>query len=82
MHSRNINRKLHPIFDHYNIIGHNVTLENFSIVGREDLKLIRPMKEALDIRVNNPALHWNIGKYTPPHTWDKAVFNTSELKLE
>ena len=23
-----------PIFDHYNITGHNVTIENFSIVGR------------------------------------------------
>ena len=34
-----------------------VTLENLSIVRREDLKFIRPMKEALDIRVNNLALH-------------------------
>ena len=25
-----------PIFDHYNITGHNVTIDNFSIVGRED----------------------------------------------
>ena len=23
-----------PIFDHYNITGHNVTIDNFSIVGR------------------------------------------------
>ena len=35
--SRNIKRPLHPIFDHYNIIGHHFTLDNFSIVGREGL---------------------------------------------
>ena len=25
-----------PIYDHFNSTGHNVTFENFSIVGRED----------------------------------------------
>ena len=35
------------IFDHYNITGHNVTIENFSIVGREDQNLMRTIKEAL-----------------------------------
>ena len=25
-----------PIYDHQNITGHNVTLDNFSILGRED----------------------------------------------
>ena len=25
-----------PIYDHFNITGHNTTIENFSIVGRED----------------------------------------------
>ena len=29
-----------PIFDHYNITGHNVTIDNFSIVGREDQNLM------------------------------------------
>ena len=42
-----------PIFDHLNITGHNVTIDNFSIVGREDQNLIRTIKEALYIRVNN-----------------------------
>ena len=27
------------IYDHYNTTGHNVTLDNFSIVGREDQNL-------------------------------------------
>ena len=71
-----------PIFDHYNITGHNVTIENFSIVGREDQNLMRTIKEALYIRVNNPSLNRNIGKYYLPHIWDGVLFNTSELKLK
>ena len=36
-----------PIYDHSNISGHGVTIDNFSIVGREDQNLIRTIKEAL-----------------------------------
>ena len=42
-----------PIYDHSNITGHNVTMENFSIVGMEDQNLCRWIKEPLYIRVNN-----------------------------
>ena len=49
-----------PIYDHFNITGHNIILENFSIEGREDQNLSRWIKEALFIRVNNPALNKNI----------------------
>ena len=69
-----------PIYDHFNTTGHNVTLENFSIVGREDQNLSRLIKEALFIRVNNPSLNRNIGKYHLPHIWDEVLLNTSELK--
>ena len=41
---------------------------------------MRTIKEALYIRVNNPSLNRNIGKYHLPHIWDEALFNTSELK--
>ena len=51
------------IYDHSNITGHSVTIDNFSIVGREDQNLIRTIKEALYIRINNPSLNINIGKY-------------------
>ena len=40
-----------PIFDHFNIAGHNTTLDNFSIVGREDINLMRLIKESIYIRV-------------------------------
>ena len=71
-----------PFYDHFNITGHNVTMENFSIVGREDQNLCRWIKEALFIRVNNPCLNKNIGKYHLPHIWDEVLHNTSELKLK
>ena len=46
-----------PIYDHSNITGHQVTIENFNIVGREDQNLSRTIKETLHIRVNNPSLN-------------------------
>ena len=71
-----------PIYDHFNITGHSVTVKNFNIVGREDQSLNRWIKEALFIRVNNPSLNKNIGKYHLPHIWDEVLHNTSELKLK
>ena len=71
-----------PIFDHTNTTGHNINLENFSIVGREDQNLKRVIKEALFIRVNNLSLNRNVGKFHLPHIWDEVLFNTSELKLK
>ena len=71
-----------PIFDHLTTTGHQVSLENFSIVARKEQNLMRAIKEALYIRVNNPSLNRNIGKYHLPHIWDEVLFNTSELKLK
>ena len=71
-----------PIFDHYNITDHNVPIENFSIVGREDQNLMRTIKEALYIWINNQSLNRHIGKYHLPHIWDEVLFNTSELILK
>ena len=70
-----------PIFDHFNTTGHSITIDNFSIVGREDQYLNRAIKEALFIGVNNPFFNRNIGKFHLPHIWDEVLFNTSELKL-
>ena len=70
-----------PIYDHYNITGHMVSIDNFSIVGREYQNLMRTIKEALYIKVNNPSLNRNRGKYHLPHIWDEVLFNTSEIKI-
>ena len=64
-----------PIHDHLSISGHAVTIDNFSILGREDQNLMRTIKEAVYIRVNNPSLNRNIGKYHLSHIWDKVLFN-------
>ena len=71
-----------PIYDHYNITGHETNIENFSILGREDQNLTRAIKEAIYIRVNNPSLNRNIGKYHLPHIWDEVLLKNSELKLK
>ena len=71
-----------PIYDHQNITGHDTTIGNFSILGREDQNLIRAIIEAIYIRVNNPSLNRNIGKYHLPHIWDEVLNNISELKLK
>ena len=71
-----------PIYDHYNITGHETSMENFSIGGREDQTLIRAIKDAIYIRVNNPSLGRNIGKYHLPHIWDEDLLNNSELRLK
>ena len=40
------------------------------------------VKEAIYIRVNNPTLNRNIGKYNLNHIWDRVPFNTPGLKLD
>ena len=80
--SRNISKSPSPIHDHSNISGHKVTINNFEIVGREDLNQMRTIKEAIYIRVNDPSLNRNVGKYHLPHVWDEVLANISELKLK
>ena len=85
--SRNFNERFKehqkapsPIFDHYTTTGHNIKLENFTIVGKEDQNLKRAIKEAMYIRANDPSLNRNVGKYHLPHIWDEVLFDIPELK--
>ena len=71
-----------PIFDHCNTTDHNININNFTIVWREDQKLTRAIKEALFIRVNDPSLNRNTAKYHLPHIWDEVLHKTSEMKLK
>ena len=71
-----------PIHDHRNISGHSITLNNFSIGGREEQNLSRLIKESMFISVNNPSLNKNISKYHLPHIWDEVLINNMELKLK
>ena len=71
-----------PIFHHHNTTGHMTTVDNFRIIGREGQNMARDIKEAIYIRVNNPTLNRNIGKYHMPHIWDKVLFSIPELKTK
>ena len=71
-----------PIHDHHNTTGHEVSLNNFSIVGREDQNITRTVKEAILIRVNDPSMNRNIGKYQLPCIWDEVLVKAPELKFK
>ena len=70
-----------PIHVHSTQTGHHTTPDNFNIIGKEDHGLARIIKESVYIRVNNPTLNRNIGKYNLNHIWDKVLLNTPTLKL-
>ena len=63
-----------PIFNHQNTSGHRTSIDNFKIIGREENNVARTIQEAMFIRVNNPSLNKNIGKYNLQHIWDRILF--------
>ena len=69
-----------PIHGHSQTTGHSIE-NSFNIIGREDQRQARTIKESIYIRVNNPTLNQNIGKYNLNHIWDRVLFNTPGLKL-
>ena len=69
-----------PIHGHSQTAGHSTENNSFNIIGREDQGQARTIKESIYIRVNNPTLNQNIGKYNLGHLWDSS-FNTPGLKF-
>ena len=62
--------------------GHTTSNNNFQIIGREGHNLARNIKESIYIRVNNPTLNNNTGKFNLPHIWDRVLLNTKGLNLK
>ena len=62
--------------------GHTTNQNNFQIIGREGQNLSRNIKESIYIRVNNPSLNNNIGKFNLSHIWDRVLLNTNGLSLK
>ena len=62
-----------PIHRHSQTTGHSIENNNFNIIGREDWGQARIIKESIYIRVNNPTLTQNIGKYNLNHIWDRFL---------
>ena len=70
-----------PIHGHIPQTCHIITEDSFSTIGKEDWGQARTIKDSILIRVNNPTLNQNIGKYNLNHIWDRALFNSPGLKL-
>ena len=71
-----------PIHQHSNPTDHPTSHNNFQIIGREGHYIARNIKESIFIRLNNPTLNRNIGKFNLPHIWDRVLFSTSGLNLK
>ena len=54
----------------------------FQTIGSEGHGLAINIKESIFIRVNNPTLNRNIGKFNLPHIWDRVLLNTPGLNLK
>ena len=67
---------------HSSQTGHTTNQNNFQIMGREGQNLARNIKESIYIRVNNPSLNNNIGKFNLSHIWDRVLLNTNGLSLK
>ena len=71
-----------PIFDHCNISGHNININQFYYSGKRGPEPNKSnQRSLLFIRVNDPSLNRNTGKYHLPHIWHEVLYTTSELKL-
>ena len=71
-----------PIYHHTKNTGYPTTQQNFQIIGRKGHGLARNIKQSIFIRINNPTLNKNIGKFNLPHIWDRVLLNTPGLTLK
>ena len=71
-----------PILQHSNHTGHPTNHNNFQIIGCEGHSLARYIKDSISIRVNNPTLNRNIGKFNLPCMWNWVLLNIPGLNLK
>ena len=69
-----------PIHVHSLHTSHQLSPDQFNIIGREDHNPSRLINESIYIRVNNPTLGRNIGKVSLSHIWDRILFSDPDLK--
>ena len=55
---------------HKDCPGHTVTMDSVQILDREERWFERGVKEAIHIRVNQPDLNRDGGRFQLPHVWD------------
>ena len=71
-----------PIHQHSNQTGHPTNHNNFQIIGSEGHNVARYIKESIFIRINNPSLNTNVGKFNLSHIWDRVLVNTPGLQVK
>ena len=69
-----------PIHLHRTTTGHPMDPKHFSIVHKEVNNQSRPIKEAMFIKVQDPTLNRNLGKYQLPHIWDHLLIASPTLQ--
>ena len=71
-----------PLHLHTSTTGHPVSPDCFTIVDRDAQGLTRNIKEAMYIKVNDPSLNRNLGKFLLPQVWDQVLKDTPSLQLK
>ena len=71
-----------PIHMHTSTTGHPVSPDCFTIVDRKSQGLSRNIKEAMYIKVNDPPLNRNLGKFLLLPVWDQVIKDTPSLQLK
>ena len=71
-----------PIHLQTSTTGHPVSPDCLTIVDREAQGLTRNIKEAMYIKVNDPSLNRNLGKFQLPQVWDQVLKDTPSLHLK
>ena len=74
-------REPSPIQVHIQSTEHQLSQDNFNIIGMEGQDLTKLIKESIYIRVNNPRLNKNIGKFQLNQIWDRVLFSTPNIKV-
>ena len=70
-----------PIHLHTSTTGHPVNPECFTIVDREAQGLTKN-KEAMYIKISDPSLNRNLGKFQLLQVWDQVLKDTPSLQLK
>ena len=71
-----------PIHHHSVNTDLPTTHHNFQIIGKKGHCIARTITDSMYIRVNNPTLNKNKGKYNLCHIWDRVLLTTPGLKIK
>ena len=71
-----------PIFIHQSSSGHETSMENFKIIGREENSLARTSKNQCISGWTIPPSIGILGGTTSHNIWDKILFTIPELKMK